>query len=102
MQGRSALSRSLKAYCLAGALLYVSAMIRWFAPLFCLMVLLGRQQVSAGDLVSLSTNPQLVCVDSHGNRYLNFDLVVHNPTAGPLRIAEIKAKSFDVSGQLIE
>jgi Peptidase family M23 len=52
--------------------------------------------------VSLAANPPRICVDDRGNRNPNFDIVVRNGTPRSLTINEVKAKSFDSGGNLIE
>jgi hypothetical protein len=52
--------------------------------------------------ISLSANPSRVCVDDRGNRNPNFDIVVRNGTGRSVTINEIKAKSFNSDGYLIE
>jgi hypothetical protein len=52
--------------------------------------------------VTVSANPSQFCADEHGNRNLNFDLVLQNHSSTLLTISEIKAKVFDGRDVLIE
>lgn len=52
--------------------------------------------------VTVSANPARICSDEHGNRNLNFDLVLQNHTSKSITISEIKAKVFDSRGDLVE
>lgn len=66
------------------------------------ILLLAFLAAQAAPSVSLSTNPVRVCSDESSSRTPNFDIVIRNGSGGALTIGEIKAQSFDGSGQLLE
>ena len=52
--------------------------------------------------VSLSTNPPRVCADDSSSRSPNFDIVIRNETGKPLTVSEIRARTFDARGNMLE
>ena len=52
--------------------------------------------------VSVSVNPPRICATRKGPTYLNFDLIIANPTASDLTITQIKAQSRNRTGDLLE
>ena len=51
---------------------------------------------------TMAANPERVCADSGDLAYLNFDLIIRNPGAEPLKISELRAVVLDARGQMIE
>jgi hypothetical protein len=62
----------------------------------------GNLAAQTPQSVTLSANPSSICVTGRTASQPNFDIVVRNDTNRPLTISEIKARSFDLRGNLIE
>src|SRR5688572_2016072 len=52
--------------------------------------------------VTLSANPPRVCLDPRPSPYLNFDIVVRNPTTKPVKVRELRAFVLDAQGAVVE
>jgi hypothetical protein len=59
-------------------------------------------QSSGLQQASLAANPARVCADTRQNSYLNFDLILKNPSSEKLSIAELRAIVFDRAGTMVE
>jgi hypothetical protein len=52
--------------------------------------------------VTLSANPPRVCLDARPTSYLNFDIVIRNPTAKAVKVRELRAFVLNPKGEVVE
>lgn len=57
---------------------------------------------AGSEKISMTVNPARVCAQGGGLSYLNFDLIIKNPTSQELTISEIRGMVFDAKGRLTE